>query len=252
MRTVKKPLLLGACALVPLLFGAPALDAAVPAALACPDEMALIGRFCVDRFEASLDVIDADGKRLGPHPANKPVGRSRVAAASRPGVLPQAYVSQKDAAAACKNADKRLCTSAEWIEACAGVPATKYPYGSARVRGACNDEGREPLAAVMRDKVSPDTWGIDPMNDPRLHLVPGGVARTGRFSRCSSEAGVHDMVGNVHEWTSDESGTMRGGYYLDTTSLGVGCAYAATAHDRDYHDYSTGFRCCKDAAAPQK
>lgn len=226
----------------------PAVDAA-PALDPCPDDMALVGATCVDRFEASLDVIDDGGAVLAEHPANKPVGKARVRAKSVRGVLPQAYISQREAAAACENADKRLCTSAEWQAACGGEPKTRYPYGQARQRGACNDEGREPLAAIAKDAASPDTWGIDPMNDPRLHLVPGGVARTGRFDRCRSEAGIHDMVGNVHEWTSDEAGTMRGGYYLDTATLGVGCAYAATGHDRDYHDYSTGFRCCKGAAA---
>jgi formylglycine-generating enzyme len=219
---------------------------------ACPEEMALVGATCVDRYEASLSVIDDAGKVLGEHPANKPVGKARVRAKSQRGALPQAYISQNEAAAACKNAGKRLCTSAEWQQACGGEPKTRYPYGQARQRGACNDEGREPLASIAKDKLSPDTWGIDPMNDPRLHLVPGGVAHTGRFDRCRSEAGIHDMVGNVHEWTSDESGTMRGGYYLDTATLGLGCGYAATAHGRDYHDYSTGFRCCQDAVVTNK
>ena len=53
------------------------------------------------------------------------------------------------------------------------------------------------------------------------------------------------MVGNLHEWTSAASGTFRGGYYLDTTQHGSGCDYVTTAHNVKYHDYSTGFRCCK-------
>lgn len=232
-----------------LFIAQPVVDAA-PATGACPEEMALVGSTCVDRFEASLLVIDDKGNVVAEHPAQKLVGKARVRARAVRGALPQAYISQKEAALACKNAEKRLCTNAEWQAACEGTPKTRYPYGQARQRGACNDEAREPLASIQKDKLSPDTWGIDPMNDPRLHLVPGAVARTGRFDRCRSEAGIHDMVGNVHEWTSDESGTMRGGYYLDTATLGVGCGYAATAHGRDYHDYSTGFRCCRDAALP--
>jgi len=214
---------------------------------ACPDDMVNVaGSVCVDTFEAGLDAIDPNGSVTAAHPANKPVGKARVRAKSVRGVTPQGYISQKEAGLACANAGKRLCTNAEWQAACAGAPKTRYPYGVARQRGACNDEGREPLASVQRDRGSPETWGIDPMNDPRLHLVPGGVARTGRFDRCRSEAGIYDMVGNLHEWTADSAGTTRGGYYLDTSSLGVGCGYAATAHDLDYHDYSTGFRCCKD------
>ena len=53
-----------------------------------------------------------------------------------------------------------------------------------------------------------------------------------------------DMMGNLQEWTSAPAGTLRGGYYGDTTLNGNGCLYATTAHDTTYWDYSTGFRCC--------
>jgi len=36
-------------------------------------------------------------------------------------------------------------------------------------------------------------------------------------------------------------------YYLDTTLNGDGCNYRTVAHAHDYHDYSTGFRCCAPA-----
>jgi hypothetical protein len=36
---------------------------------------------------------------------------------------------------------------------------------------------------------------------------------------------------------------------MDTFQNGEGCEYRTTAHRRDYHDYSTGFRCCRDVAA---
>jgi formylglycine-generating enzyme required for sulfatase activity len=140
-----------------------------------------------------------------------------------------------------------LCDDDEWRLACKGALGTRFPYGTRRRQGACNDRGVEPLASVFRS-TSSATWGFDDMNDPRLHLVPGGVALTGRFDRCRSELGIHDMVGNLHEWTASSSGTMRGGYYLDTATLGEGCDYAATSHDTTYRDYSTGFRCCKTPA----
>ena len=211
--------------------------------------MAEVGdALCVDRFEASLEEVDATGAVVRPHPANQPVGTLRVRAKSERGVVPQAYVSRDDADLACRAADKRLCTNDEWQRACRGTHATKYPYGTRRRSGACNDHGVEPLAAVLHRPGSATTWDFDTMNDPRLHLVPGGVARTGRFARCTNDLGVFDMVGNVHEWTADPSGTFRGGWYLDTSELGEGCDYAAVGHDAKYRDYSTGFRCCKDAA----
>lgn len=43
-------------------------------------------------------------------------------------------------------------------------------------------------------------------------------------------------------------------YVVDTHSNGHGCNYVTTAHEPEYWDYSTGFRCCadagKDAGAP--
>lgn len=215
----------------------------------CPPEMALVeALYCIDRYEAQLVEVTADGATVRPWPTNEPVGKARVKAVSVRATIPQAYVSQTDAAAACESAGKRLCTDTEWLRACKGAPATQYPYGTRRRDGACNDRGAEPLAAIQRGRPSLATFGFDAMNDPRLHLVPGGVARTGRFDRCSSELGIHDMVGNVHEWTASPTGTLRGGYYLDTSSLGEGCDYAAGGHDPSYRDYSTGFRCCADPA----
>jgi formylglycine-generating enzyme required for sulfatase activity len=87
-------------------------------------------------------------------------------------------------------------------------------------------------------------WDPLKMNDPRLNQLEGGLARTGSHPSCTNEYGVYDMVGNLHEWTSDPEGTFQGGYYLDTALNGEGCSYRTTAHDFDYHDYSTGFRCC--------
>jgi len=58
---------------------------------------------------------------------------------------------------------------------------------------------------------------------------------------------VFDMVGNLHEWVASQRPTFRGGYYLDTHWNGDGCAYRTTAHASEYHDFSTGFRCCANA-----
>lgn len=226
----------------------PGQDAPLPGPT-CPQEMVLVdGRFCVDAFEAHLEEVDEDGDVVKAWPANKSPAGARVRAASERGVLPQAYITQSEASAACALAGKRLCTDDEWSSACRGGVTTKYPYGDRRRRGACNDQGVEPLAVLGAIPGSTSTWGFDKMNDPRLHLVPGGVAKTGRFDRCRSDVAVFDMVGNVHEWTASSTGTMRGGFYLDVTSLGEGCDYIAGGHDTNYRDYSTGFRCCADVS----
>ena len=86
------------------------------------------------------------------------------------------------------------------------------------------------------------------MNDPRINQLPGTLSRTGSRERCKSSYGVFDMVGNLHEWTSAPRGVFRGGYFLDTSTLGAGCDYQTTGHSPAYRDYSTGFRCCQDEA----
>jgi formylglycine-generating enzyme len=89
-------------------------------------------------------------------------------------------------------------------------------------------------------------WGPTELNDPRLNQLDGTVAKTGEAQGCVDDRGIHDMVGNLHEWTADPNGTFQGGYWLDTSLHGDGCAYRTIAHGYGYRDYSTGFRCCKD------
>ena len=198
------------------------------------------GRFCVDRYEASL--VEIEGAVERPHRANAPVGAADVKAVSRAGVVPQAYISQREAASACAAAGKRLCTDEEWQEACGEA----FPYGATRRAGACNDEARaSPLVQVFgrRAPGTPYTWAE--LNDPRLGEVQGGVAETGSFAGCASREGAMDLVGNLHEWTADPAGTFRGGFHGDARQHGDGCRYVTTAHDAAYRDYSIGFRCCR-------
>lgn len=99
--------------------------------------------------------------------------------------------------------------------------------------------------------VDPGVWAK--LNDPALGQVDGALAKTGEHEECVNDFGVFDMVGNLHEWIATDPaaphGTFAGGYYLDTALNGDGCNYRTVAHAHDYHDYSTGFRCCA-AASP--
>jgi formylglycine-generating enzyme len=208
---------------------------------ACPDAMALVqGTYCIDRFEASLVEMLADGSEQ-PFDATTAPEQRRVRAVSQKGAPPQAYISGRQAKAACAAAGKRLCAEREWRAACKGARRVQYPYGEVRAGGKCNDHGRNPRKARG---IHGSGWLA--LNDPALNQVAGTIAATGEHGECVTEDGVYDMVGNVHEWTADERGTFVGGYYLDTTSNGEGCDYRTTDHNFDYHDYSTGFRCCKD------
>jgi formylglycine-generating enzyme len=249
----RRALALGACGLGVLAVAAPrAVDARGPG---CPAGMALIPAggavthaYCIDRWEAS--VVERRGRGSVAHSPFHPVAGLSVRAVSRPGVVPQAYISKNEAEAACAAAGKRLCSGAEWERACRGKKPTTFPYGDDRKTGYCNDAGKAPLLTVHPELGEAAYASSVAMNDPKLNQLPGTVAPTGSFKRCKNSFGVHDMVGNVHEWVSDVAGsrgTFRGGYYLDTHKNGDGCGYRTVAHDVSYHDYSTGFRCCAKA-----
>ncbi len=213
---------------------------------ACPAEMASVGgRFCVDRYEGSLLVRTAEG-HLAPWPAHQtPAGDRAYVARSAAGVLPQAYVSGAQAEAACQGAGKRLCHPVEWRAACGGTQGTTYPYGPAKIAGKCKDMGAAPMM-LLHASTMKRGWGMLELNDPQNNRLEGTVSLTGSHPGCVTDQGVHDMVGNLHEWTADPNGTFQGGFWLDTTEHGEGCAYRTIAHGFGYHDYSTGFRCCKD------
>jgi formylglycine-generating enzyme required for sulfatase activity len=210
----------------------------------CPEEMALVtfkgGRVCIDKYEGAVE-----GSRYS-HPLDG-VTASTLHATPAKGVRPQVNISEIQAEAACDGASKRLCTSREWIAACRGPEGHLYPYGNEHAAGACNEGRPSPVQAVLGSAGGR-------LDDPRLAEQDVGIAAGGAFENCVTASGVYDMHGNVHEWVSDSSkpsdprfGMFLGGFFADGSENGAGCAYRTTAHFKEYHDYSTGFRCCRDA-----
>jgi Sulfatase-modifying factor enzyme 1 len=204
--------------------------------------------FCVDRWEASLVEIAPDGTERV-HSPYMPVGDARVRAVSRPGVYPQGYISAVEASRACAAAEKRLCQPMEWRKACVGPDPTVWGYGTKREARRCNDHGKSPVALVFGADAYHGRRAWERLNSPMLNQLDGTLAKTGEHSGCTNGYGVYDMVGNLHEWVADPSGTFYGGFYQDTRTHGEGCTYVTNAHKASYHDYSTGFRCCADAAS---
>lgn len=230
---------------------------------ACPEGMVLLSRaqgpYCIDRYEATLEHRLPDGSREA-WPGNQKIdGReAEFVAVSRPGVKPQGYVSGTQAATVCENAGKRLCEIDEWVRACRGPESTRYPYANERKPGKCNDRYQKldhhPVVRLFHKEARPGTdpklmWHPSWMNDSRLHELSHSVSPTGAFTECTNEFGAYDMVGNLHEWVADEDGTFMGGFFMDTFQNGEGCEYRTIAHPVEYHDYSTGFRCCADPAS---
>ena len=210
----------------------------------CPPGMVQVEAFCVDRYEAALVELKTGG--AVPHSPFHPPGSAVVRAVSLAGAVPQSNISGAQAAKACEAAGKRLCTDKEWLRACRGPAQLMYPYGNTAKPGTCNDH--RDLHPVIEYFGTSASWIWSELDHPCINQQAATVAKSGTFQGCVTAEGVHDMMGNLHEWTADPAGTFRGGFYADTKVNGTGCGYVTTAHSFSYSDYSTGFRCCADAA----
>lgn len=227
----------------------------------CPSESARVGASCVDRWEAAL-ALASDPERMH-SPYERPRPGEKYLAVSKPGVVPQAYVNRHEAVAACEAAGKRLCGASEWYRACSGSEGHRYPYGKKLVKNRCN-VGKGHLLTKVFGHVT-HTYDSH-YNNPRVNQTAGFLAKTGEYTECKSEDGAFDMVGNLHEWVADDvsaklakelplekgdhymgkrgMGVFIGGYFSSHAEHGHGCLYVTATHAPDYHDYSTGFRCC--------
>jgi sulfatase modifying factor 1 len=216
----------------------------------CPADMvSILGAYCIDRHEAFVNEIRADGSLKRHSPFYPLAEHKRYMAFNKSGRMPQAHINQRQAAAACKEAGKRLCSSQEWVGACKGKKPTIWPYGDDHQPKRCNDSGKSPMhmfySKAFGGRLPKSAYTRQRMNDHRFNRALGTGAPSGKFQRCSNTFRVYDMVGNLHEWVADPGGTFRGGYYLDVMINGNGCEYKTTAHHTRYYDYSTGFRCCR-------
>ncbi len=136
--------------------------------------------------------------------------------------LPVTGVSYDDAVAYAKWAGKRLPTEEEWEVAASWEPDAKknltYPWGDKFDARKC----------VFRSS-APKPIGSNP----------------GDVSPC----GVHDMAGNVYEWTSTRDGknrVVRGGSWADYSPKAARCD-SRSRFDPKTRSSRLGFRCAKDA-----
>jgi hypothetical protein len=172
-------------------------SALLASATSCAPDSERVGTLCIDKFEASVWQISSTNGDLitrvqagaatlaelqaagavhlgvtaddyGAACPDTGSGCTEVYAVSVMGASPSRFITWFQAAAACRNSDKRLLTNAEWQVAALGTP----------------DPGSSPGA-----------------ND--CNTNSSGPVGTGQRTACESDTGIFDAVGNVWEWVAD-------------------------------------------------
>ncbi len=190
------------------------------------------GAFWMYRYEASRPDASASS-----------VGGSSARACSRVGVLPWTNVSYTEAEDACVAAGFRLCTEAEWEQACQSTTGTcRWSY-----------EG----TGLSCTTYSADTCnGNDYDTDPGTAGDQDDILVTGDRNQCRAQQtgvganDIFDLSGNVKEWAvSRPSGAnpLRGGA-SNNPAGGIECDFDFTVADDFFQIDNVGFRCCSDEA----
>lgn len=233
----------------------PAAPLAAHSKAACPMDMQeVLGDYCplaLARCEQWLSRGQGRCARFAPASAcrvprqPKHYCMDRFEFPNQAGVLPVVMVNWFEAAAACVQVGKRLCTDSEWTFACEGEDQLAYPYGDSRDPAACN------IDQIYR---FPDFNAFDSPSrvGAEVERLDQRVA-SGALS-CTSPFGIRDMTGNVDEWVSNESAKpypsgLKGGYW---GPIRARCRPMTTSHNQWFRFYQVGFRCCADPQVPSQ
>jgi hypothetical protein len=158
---------------------------------------------------------------------------------NKPGEKPTVFIDYFQAQKMCASVGKRVCTSAEFTLAC---------------------EGPEHLPTATGWKIDGSVCNVDKewRDWHRVNLTTKeGFAKidqsepVGSRATCVSPYGVHDLTGNVDEWTTldkidhamtDHPAQLKGGYYAQGAH--PFCRAHTDFHPPDFSFYQIGTRCC--------
>lgn len=132
---------------------------------------------------------------------------------NRKGESPLSNVNLEDATRYCQKEGKSLCTDQQWLLACQGLEKRRWSYGNEYQRDRCFHSSNANI---------------------------GSAIPAGERENCQTPEGVHDMTGNLWEWTA--SGKLRGGNW--NFSEGMGQCRAKADPSRAVRSVEYGFRCC--------
>ncbi len=158
-----------------------------------------------------------------------------------PGAQPRVLVDYFEAEKLCKSAGKRMCKEDEFYLACEGPEHWPYAWGHVRHPSPCNID--RPYYMVDWQKWAKGGENIVEEARRLDQALPIGS------SQCWSPYGVHDIAGNVDEWTTarpgrELQGSLMGGYWGPVQNA---CRYVTTVHGPEFMFYQIGFRCCAEA-----
>lgn len=189
--------------------------------------------FYIDQYESSLKETT---KTVSGTKTTVTIAQSKNA------ILPANGVNFSEAVAYCKAADKRICTTKEWLTACAG-PENK---GASVQLAPTTPVSIDTLCYVNR---APAT-GVSPT------LIKTGSSVTCRTAGIN----IYDLIGNVSEWAADGTDGFAMGPHVGSKVIDSKCSYFVktdtnndgieeTALDPTVNSEYVGFRCCLSVTA---
>jgi len=215
-------IIIGVTVLVPALIGCGG------GGVKCPSDMVYIGEspsgFCIHKYEVSLSG-ELGNRNQGP---NFPDGSTAVTIQAQAGLTPT-KTSWYQAYAACEGSGFHLCSSAEWEDACddkIGDGGSEYPTP---------DGEYDP--------------SLCPIGDFRVQKQ-AELGASGASQGCHTRSGVHDMLGNLWEWSNPSSVGPDGLPQIDKRGGGhygaepVSCDRSAVGSHTPSFEGTIGFRCC--------